>query len=101
MKYQPTKAVTGLPVAAFATPYKKHIQYNINSNCGGILITYNDGSVLTIDCEEVENHYDVTNGQMANLDWLLYNAPMEYASLVLSGEMENYLKGPALHGIED
>lgn len=40
MKYQPTKAVTGLPVAAFATPYKKHIQYNINSNCGGILIAY-------------------------------------------------------------
>ena len=64
-------------------------------------LTYNDGSVLTIDCEEVENHYDVTNGQMAALDWLLYNAPMEYASLVLSGEMENYLKGPALHGMED
>ena len=43
----------------------------------------------------------LTSGQMADLDWLLYNAPMEYASLVLSGEMENYLKGPALHGIED
>ena len=68
--------------------------------CGAFL-TYNDGSVLTIDCEKVENHYDVTNGQMADLDWLLYNAAMEYASLVLSGEMENYLKGPALHGIED
>lgn len=40
MKYQPTKAVTGLPVAAFATPYKKHIQYNINSSYGGILIAY-------------------------------------------------------------
>lgn len=49
----------------------------------------------------MENHYDVTNGQMADLDWLLYNAAMEYASLVLSGEMENYLKGHALHGIED
>ena len=66
-----------------------------------VALTYNDGSVLTIDCENVENHYDVTNGQMADLDWLLYNAAMEYASLVLSGEMENYLKWPALHGIED
>jgi hypothetical protein len=28
---------------------------------------------------------------MADLDGLLYNAPMEYASLVLSGEIENYL----------
>ncbi len=58
-------------------------------------------SVPTIDCEEVENAYDITNGQMADLNWLLYNAPMGYASLVLSGEMENYLRGPALHGIED
>ena len=76
-----------------------HCFYNMDTNAGEL--TYNDGSVLTIDCEEVENHYDVTNGQMADLDWLLYNAPIEYARLVLSGEMENYLKGPALHGIED
>ena len=76
-----------------------HAFYNMDTN--SVELTYNDGSVLTIDCEEVENLYDVTNGQMADLDWLLYNAPMEYASLVLSGEMESYLKGPALHGIED
>lgn len=76
-----------------------HGFYNMDSNA--IELTYNDGSVLTIDCEEVENFYDVTNGQMADLDWLLYNKPLEYASLVLSGEMENYLKGPALHGIEE
>ena len=76
-----------------------HVFFNMDTN--SVELTYNDGSVLTIDCEEVENHYDVTNGQMADLDWLLYNAPMEYAGLVLSGEMENYLKGPALHGMED
>ena len=76
-----------------------HAFFNMDTN--SVELTYSDGSVLTIDCEEVENHYDFTNGQMADLDWLLYNAPMEYASLVLSGEIENYLKGPALHGIED
>ena len=76
-----------------------HCFYNMDST--SVEVTFSDGSVLTIDCEEVENHYDVTNGQMADLDWLLYNAPMEYASLVLSGEMENYLKEPALHGMED
>ena len=76
-----------------------HAFYNMDTNA--VELTYNDGSILTIDCEEVENHFDVTNGQMADLDCLLYNAPMEYASLVLSGETENYLKGPALHGIED
>lgn len=76
-----------------------HAFFNMDTN--SVELTYNDGSVLTIDCEKVENHYDVTSEQMADLDWLLYNAPMEYASLVPSGEMENYLKGPALHGIED
>ena len=76
-----------------------HAFYNMDTNA--VELTYNDGSVLTIDCEKVENFYDVTNGQMADLDWLLYNAPMEYASLVLSGEMEKYLNGPALHGIEE
>ena len=76
-----------------------HAFYNMDTN--SVELTDNAGSVLTIDCEEVENHYDVTNGQMADLDWLLYNAPMEYASLVLSGELEKYLNGTALHGIED
>ena len=76
-----------------------HAFYNMDANA--VELTYNDGSVLTIDCEEVENHYDVTSGQMADLNWLLYNKPLEYASLVLSGEMEDYLKGPALHGIEE
>ena len=76
-----------------------HAFFNMDTNA--VELTYNDGSILTIDCEEVENAYDVTNRQIADLDWLLYNAPMEYASLVLSGEMEIYLKGPALHGIED
>ena len=54
-----------------------HAFYNMDTN--SVELTYNDGSVLTIDCEKVENHYDVTNGQMADLDWLLYNAAMEYA----------------------
>lgn len=76
-----------------------HGFYNMDSNA--VELIYNDGSVLTIDCGEVENFYDVTNGQMVDLDWLLYNKPLEYASLVLSGEMEVYLKGPALHGIEE
>lgn len=63
-----------------------HAFFNMDTN--SVELTFNDGTVLTIDCEEVENAYDVTNGQMADLDWLLYNAPMEYASLVLSGDVD-------------
>lgn len=76
-----------------------HGFYNLDAN--SVELTYSDGSVLTIDCEEVENFYNVTNSQMADLDWIVYHAPMEYAGLVVSGEMECYLKGTVLHGTED
>ena len=76
-----------------------HSIYNMHPN--SVELTYSDGSVLTIDCEEVENLYNVTNSQMADLDWLVYHAPMEYAGLVVSGEMGRYLKGTVLHGMED
>lgn len=76
-----------------------HGIYNMDTN--SVELTYSDGSVLTIDCEEVENLYNVTNSQMADLDWLVYHAPIEYAGLVVSGEMGRYLKGTVLHGMED
>lgn len=76
-----------------------HGIYNMDTN--SVELTYSDGSVLTIDCEEVENLYNVTNSQMADLNWLIYHAPMEYAGLVVSGEMGRYLKGTVLHGMED
>ena len=62
-----------------------HGFYNMDAN--SVELTYSDGSTLAIDCEEVENSYDVANSQKADLDWLLYN--------------ESYLKGPALHGMKD
>ena len=76
-----------------------HGIYNMDTN--SVELTYSDGSVLTIDCEEVEDIYNVTNSQMADLNWLIYHAPMEYAGLVVSGEMGRYLKGTVLHGMED
>ena len=36
-----------------------HAFFNMDTN--SVELTYNDGSVLTIDCEEVENYYDITN----------------------------------------
>lgn len=73
--------------------------FNMDTN--SVELAYIDGSVLTIDCEEVENFYGITTVQMADLNWLVYHAPMEYAGLVLSGELGRYLRGAAEHGIED
>ena len=39
----------------------------------------------------VTSNASSTPVQRAELDWLLYNKPSEYAQLVLRGEMERYL----------
>ena len=52
---------------------------------------FEDGTALSIDCTAVEDEYGNTSTQRAELDWLLYNKPLEYAQMVLRGEMEHYL----------
>ena len=37
------------------------------------------------------DEYGNTSTQRAELDWLLYNEPLEYAQMVLRGEIEHYL----------
>ena len=48
-------------------------------------------TTLAIDCTAVEDEYGNTQAQRAELDWLLYNKPLEYAQMVLRGEMKQYL----------
>ena len=61
-----------------------------------------DGTTLAIDCIAIEDEYGNTPAQRAELDWLLYNKPLEYAQLVLGGEIEHYLLLGCDHGrLED
>ena len=63
---------------------------------------FEDGTTLAIDCIAVEDEYGNTPAQRAELDWLLYNKPLEYAQLVLGGGMERYLSLGCGHGrLED
>ena len=49
-----------------------------------------------------EDEYGNTPAQRAELDWLLYNKPLEYAQMVLKGEIEHYLSLGCDHGrLED
>ena len=50
------------------------------------------GTLLSIDCTAVENEVANSMQQRSELDWLIYNDPLEYADLVLNGEIEVYLK---------
>ena len=59
-------------------------------------------TTLAIDCIAVEDEYGNTPAQRAELDWLLYNKPLEYAQLVLGGGTEHYLSLGCDHGrLED
>ena len=59
-------------------------------------------ALLYIDCIAVEDEYCNTPEQRAELDWLLYNKSLEYAQMVLSGEIEHYLSLGRGHGrLED
>ena len=57
-------------------------------------------STITIlfACATIENEYGNTPAQQAEFDWLLYNKPLEYAQLVLGGEIENHLSLSCDHG---
>ena len=46
-------------------------------------------TTLAIDCIAVEDEHGNTPAQRAELDWLLYNKPLEYAQLVLGEEIEH------------
>ena len=55
-------------------------------------LLYTDGSILAIDTIAVENEYAEDMYQRSELDWLIYNAPLDYARLVLEGDVGKYLK---------
>lgn len=51
-----------------------------------------DGSMIAIDTIAVENEVADNMYQRSELDYLIYNAPLEYADLILNGNPEAYLK---------
>ncbi len=73
--------------------------FNMDTGC--VELKFADCSMISIDTVTVENEIADNMYQRSELDWLIYNAPMEYANLVLSGKVENYLKGPTLHGMNE
>ena len=75
-------------------------RYNMDTN--RVEARFEDGTTLVIDCIAIEDEYGNTPAQRAELDWLLYNKPLEYAQLVLGGEIEHYLSLGCDHGrLED
>ena len=65
-------------------------EFNIDTAC--VELRCADGTMISIDCTAVENKVADNMYQRSELDWLIYNAPLEYANLILNGDPEKYLK---------
>ena len=75
-------------------------RYNMDTN--RVEARFEDDTTLSIDCIAIEDEYGNTPAQRAELDWLLYNKPLDYARLVLCGEIGHYLSLGCDHGrLED
>ena len=55
-------------------------------------LKFDDGSTIAIDTNSLENEVSEKMYQLSDLDYLIYNAPVAYAELILSGDPEEYLK---------
>ena len=64
--------------------------YNMDNCC--VELIFSDGSMIAIDTIAVENEVARNMYERSELDYLIYNAPLEYADLILNGDPVKYLK---------
>ena len=74
-------------------------EYNFDNCC--VELKFTDGSIIAIDTIAVENEVTDNMYQRSELDWLIYNKPLEYAQLIFSGELEMYIKDNSEHRLID
>lgn len=74
-------------------------EFNIDTACVELLFA--DGGMIAINCIAVENEVADNRFDRAELDWLIYSKPLEYAELVLNGGIEEYCKSSHKHQLED
>ena len=65
-------------------------EFNIDTAC--VELRYADGEVLNIYTPGIDDSFDTTIAMRAEMDWLIYNDPLEYAQMVLDGSLESYLR---------
>ena len=65
-------------------------KFNMDTACAEL--KFFDGSMIAIDTIAVENEVARNMYERSELDYLIYNAPLEYNDLILNGNPETYLK---------
>ena len=67
----------------------KSCAFNIDTAC--VDVVYENGEMLSIYTVAVEYESETNPANRSRLDWLIYNEPLTYVNLILSGEMQDYL----------
>ena len=70
----------------------KLLSCEFNIDTGNVELRYADGSMISIDCTEIEHTLTMSINTRSELDWLVYNAPLDYAELLLCSDLEGYLR---------
>ena len=79
----------------------KILSCNFNMDTACVELKFADGSMIAIDTIAVENEVADNMYQRSELDWLLYNKPLEYVQQVLSGDLEQYVQSTPEHRLTD
>lgn len=74
-------------------------KFNMDTAC--VELRFTDGTMISIDTIAVENEVADNMYERSELDWLIYNKPLEYAQLVLDGDFEGYLGVTSEHRLMD
>lgn len=70
---------------------KKVLSCKFNMDTGCVEVKYADCSMIAINCTKVENKVARNMYEASELDWLIYNAPMDYVNLLLHDNIREYL----------
>lgn len=65
-------------------------EFNMDTAC--VELKFSDDTMISIDCTAVEDEVARNMRQRSELDYLIYNDPLGYANLVLSGDPWEYLR---------
>ena len=74
-------------------------EYNMDTAC--VELRFDDGTMLAIDTIAAESSLANTMSEQAEMDYLIYNKPLEYAALMLNGGMKAYISGNHEHCLAD
>ena len=64
--------------------------YNIDTAC--VEVKFADGNMISIDCTLVEAEVARNMYESRELEWLVYNAPVDNVNLLLHGDIREYLR---------